>query len=119
MPLGLLLYVLGGWPSMLYGTAVRIVVLWHSTWFVNSATHFQGYRPFDIPDRSSNLWWVALLTYSEGWHNAHHAEPRIAPVGRRWWEIDMTWWLILGSEQLRLAHRIKRPTRKPAIASPA
>jgi fatty-acid desaturase len=119
IPLGLLLYALGGWSFVLYGTAVRIVLLWHSTWFVNSATHFQGYRPFDIPDRSRNLWWVALLTYGEGWHNAHHAEPHIAPAGRRWWEIDMTWGLILGLEKLRLAHQIKRPNQKPAIAPSA
>ena len=118
LPLGLLLYALGGWSFVLYGTAVRIVVLWHSTWFVNSATHFQGYQPFDIPDRSSNLWWVALLTYGEGWHNTHHAEPHIAPAGRRWWEIDMTWWLILSLEQLGLAHHIKRPLLKSAIAPP-
>ncbi|PSR18625.1 acyl-CoA desaturase [filamentous cyanobacterium CCP3] len=110
VPLGLLLYALGGWPFVLYGTAVRIVVLWHSTWFVNSATHVQGYRPFEIPDRSRNLWWVALLTYGEGWHNTHHAEPHMAPAGRRWWEIDMTWWLILSLEQLGLTDHIKRPS---------
>ena len=85
-----------------------IVVLWHSTWCVNSATHILGYRRFDIQDGSRNLWWVGLLTYGEGWHNNHHAEPNIAVAGRRWWGIDMTWWLILVLERCNLAHNIKR-----------
>jgi fatty-acid desaturase len=114
--LGLLLYSLGGWSFVIYGIFVRIVVLWHCTWFVNSATHIQGYRPFDIQDGSRNLWWVSLLTYGEGWHNNHHAEPNIAVAGRRWWEIDMTWWLILLLERCNLAHGVKRPTPKPSVS---
>ena len=112
--LALGLYVWGGLPYVMYGTVVRIVVLWHSTWFINSATHVQGYRTFEIEDGSRNLWWAGLLTYGEGWHNNHHAAPNIAPAGRQWWEIDMTWWVILGLERLGLAYDIKRPAPKTA-----
>lgn len=113
LPLGLLLYTLGGWSYVLYGLVVRVVVLWHSTWLINSATHLWGYRTFDIKDGSRNLWWTSLLTYGEGWHNNHHAEPNAAPAGRRWWEVDVTWWAIWVLERLHLAYGVKRPVLKP------
>ncbi len=94
IPLGLLLYALGGWSFVIYGIFLRAVLLWHSTWLINSATHLRGYRNFSVDDGSRNLWWAAILTYGEGWHNNHHARPRVAKAGQRWWEIDMTWWAI-------------------------
>jgi stearoyl-CoA desaturase (delta-9 desaturase) len=66
------------------------VFVLHSTWFVNSASHMWGYKNYETTDDSRNNWWVALLTYGEGWHNNHHAYPRMAPHGHRWWEIDVT-----------------------------
>ncbi|MGR3278646.1 acyl-CoA desaturase [Acaryochloris marina NIES-2412] len=114
--LGVFLYGVGGWSYVIYGIVVRTVLLWHSTWLINSASHMWGYRNFAIEDGSRNLWWAALLTYGEGWHNNHHAQPRIAPAGRRWWEIDMTWWVILGLERLGLAHHIHRPVLPKANA---
>lgn len=87
-------YALGGWPLLLWGVCVRMTIAYHSTWFVNSATHLWGYRNYDTTDESRNLWWVALLAYGEGWHNNHHAHPSLAPAGHRWWEIDVTWWAI-------------------------
>lgn len=104
--LGILLYALGGWSFVIYGIFVRAVVLWHCTWFVNSATHFWGYRSFDSQDRSLNLWWVGILAYGEGWHNNHHAHPRVAKAGQRWWEIDMTWWFIQLLRVLGLARKV-------------
>ena len=83
--LGLLLYAFGGWSFVVYGIFVRSVSLWHSTWLINSASHVRGYRTFETEDGSRNLWWAALLTYGEGWHNNHHAEPNVAPAGRQWW----------------------------------
>jgi stearoyl-CoA desaturase (delta-9 desaturase) len=91
---GLVLLALGGLSMLLWGMCVRMVFAYHSTWFVNSATHLWGYRNYDTRDESRNLWWVALLSYGEGWHNNHHAHPSLAPAGHRWWEIDMTWWAI-------------------------
>lgn len=91
---GVLLYVIGGWPMFLWAMCVRLVMAYHSTWFVNSATHMWGYRTYETTDRSRNLWWVALFAYGEGWHNNHHAYPRLARAGHKWWEVDPTWMLI-------------------------
>ncbi|MGK7895337.1 MAG: acyl-CoA desaturase [Xenococcus sp. (in: cyanobacteria)] len=104
--LGLLLYGLGGWSFVIYGIFLRAVLLWHSTWLINSATHRQGYRNFPVEDGSRNLWWAAILTYGEGWHNNHHAHPRVAKAGQRWWEIDVTWWAIQILHILGLAKKI-------------
>ena len=87
-------YAAFGWPGVLWGVCMRMVVAYHSTWFVNSATHLWGYRNYETTDESRNLWWVAILSYGEGWHNNHHAHPAIAPSGHRWWEFDPTMWAI-------------------------
>lgn len=90
--------LIGGWYmalSMLFwGMCMRMVFAYHSTWFVNSATHIWGYRNYTTRDRSKNLWWVAIMAYGEGWHNNHHAHPSVAPAGHKWWEFDITWWSI-------------------------
>ncbi len=104
--LGLLLYGLGGWSFVIYGIFLRAVLLWHSTWLINSATHRWGYRNFPAEDGSRNLWWAAILTYGEGWHNNHHAHPRVAKAGLRWWEIDVTWWAIQILQMLGLAKKV-------------
>ena len=91
-------WAFGGWQMgvslLVWGMCVRMTAAYHSTWFVNSATHLWGYRNYDTRDESRNLWWVAILAYGEGWHNNHHAHPSVAPAGHRWWEIDITWWSI-------------------------
>jgi stearoyl-CoA desaturase (delta-9 desaturase) len=106
IPLGLILYALGGWSFVIYGMFLRAVLLWHSTWLINSATHMTGYRNFQVDDNSRNLWWAAILAYGEGWHNNHHAHPRVAKAGQRWWEVDMTWWAIRVLQMLGLATKI-------------
>lgn len=106
IPLGVLLYLVGGWSFVIYGVFVRIVLLWHSTWLINSATHALGYRTFNSEDNSRNLWWAAILTYGEGWHNNHHAFPHSAKAGLKWWEIDMTWWTILLLQSIGLAKKV-------------
>jgi sn-2 palmitoyl-lipid 9-desaturase len=113
IPVGILLYVMGGWSFVIYGVFVRAVVLWHTTWLINSASHITGYRSFkETGDNSRNLWWTALLTYGEGWHNNHHAYPNVAPAGRTWWEIDTTWWAIQGLQKLGLAKKVVMPPLK-------
>ncbi len=109
VPLGVGLYLLGGWSFVIYGLFLRSVLLWHSTWLINSASHMFGYRSHDSEDNSRNLWWAAILTYGEGWHNNHHAYPNVAKAGWKWWEIDMTWWVILMLRQLGLAQRVILP----------
>ncbi|MBF2025384.1 MAG: acyl-CoA desaturase [Oscillatoriales cyanobacterium C42_A2020_001] len=102
-----LLYLIGGWPFVVWGIFVRLVVVFHCTWLVNSATHKFGYRTFDAGDRSTNCWWVALMTYGEGWHNNHHAFQYSARHGLKWWEIDLTWMTIRLLQTLGLATKVK------------
>ena len=109
IPLGLLLYALGGWSFVIWGMFVRAVLLWHCTWFINSVTHMWGYRTFETNDNSRNLWWAAILTYGEGWHNNHHAHPNVAKAGWRWWEVDVTWWVIWLLKILGLAQKVVMP----------
>lgn len=104
-----LLYWMGGMPWLVWGGFVRSVLVLHTTWLVNSATHIWGYRTFDTRDDSTNLWWVALLTYGEGWHNNHHAFQTSARHGNKWYEIDMTYAAIRLMSLLGLAHTIKMP----------
>ena len=92
--LGGVLYAIGGLPLFLWGGCLRVVVGLHSTWLVNSATHMWGRRRFETRDDSRNSWWVALLTFGEGWHNNHHAHPTSARHGLAWYEIDHSWILI-------------------------
>jgi stearoyl-CoA desaturase (delta-9 desaturase) len=114
IPVGVLLYVLGGWSFVIYGVFVRAVVLWHTTWFINSAAHLRGYRSFQLKDSSRNLWWAAILTYGEGWHNNHHAHPNVAKAGYSWWEVDMTWWAIKTLQTLGLAKKVVMPPASKA-----
>ncbi|MBE9188837.1 acyl-CoA desaturase [Gloeocapsopsis crepidinum LEGE 06123] len=105
--LGLLLYFIGGWSFVVWGIFVRLVLVWHCTWFVNSASHIFGYSTYESNDNSKNCWWVALVTYGEGWHNNHHAFQYSARHGLQWWEIDMTWMTIQLLQTLGLATKVK------------
>lgn len=114
--LAVVLYLAGGWPWVIWGVCVRTVFTYHATWFVNSAAHTWGYRNFDTLENSHNTWWVALLSFGEGWHNNHHAYARSARHGMRWWEIDLTYWTIRAMEKLRLARRVYALDYQQAIA---
>ncbi|MBV9610767.1 MAG: fatty acid desaturase, partial [Acidobacteria bacterium] len=73
--LGVILMIIGGWQYVCWGVFLRTVVGLHATWLVNSATHMWGTQRFDTGDTSTNSFWVAMLTFGEGWHNNHHAHP--------------------------------------------
>ena len=107
--LGLVLLAVGGLPMMLWGVCVRVVVGLHATWLVNSAAHMWGRRRFATSDDSRNNWWVALLTFGEGWHNNHHAYPTSARHGLRWYELDLTWIQIRCLQFLGLVKAVKVP----------
>jgi stearoyl-CoA desaturase (delta-9 desaturase) len=89
--LGLILLAVGGWSMVLWGIFLRVVFGLHATWLINSATHMWGSRRFDTRDDSRNSFWIALITFGEGWHNNHHAHPVSARHGLAWWEFDMSW----------------------------
>ncbi len=89
--LGLGLLAWGGWGLVIWAIFLRVTVGLHATWLINSATHIFGGRRFETDDDSRNVWWVALLTFGEGWHNNHHAHPVSAKHGLAWYEFDWTW----------------------------
>ncbi len=111
VPLGMGLFLVGGWSFVIYGMFLRLVLLWHSTWLINSASHITGYRTYASDDNARNLWWAAILTYGEGWHNNHHTYPNVAKAGLQWWEIDMTWWAIQALRSLGLAKKVVMPPK--------
>ena len=92
--LGLLLLAAGGWPYVLWGIFLRTTLGHHATWLVNSATHMWGRQRFANGDDSTNSFWVAMLTFGEGWHNNHHSQPQSARHGLAWYEIDLNWYAI-------------------------
>jgi sn-1 stearoyl-lipid 9-desaturase len=104
---GLVLLALGGIPYVLWGIFFRTVLGLHATWLVNSATHSWGSRRFVTRDLSTNSWWVALLTWGEGWHNNHHAHPTSARHGLAWYEIDTNWYVISLMKMVGLAKDIR------------
>jgi len=91
---GLAMWAIGGFSMMLWGTFLRVVVGLHATWAVNSATHMWGRRRFATRDDSRNTWWVAIISFGEGWHNNHHAHPTSARHGLAWYEFDPSWLLV-------------------------
>jgi fatty-acid desaturase len=102
-----ILFAIGGWDMVLWGVFVRIVVGWHTTWFVNSLAHLFGRRRFETTDDSTNNWLVAILTFGEGWHNNHHAAPTRARHGLKWYEFDQNWLTIRLFEKLGWARQIR------------
>ncbi len=109
------LYALGGWHFVIWGIFVRSVMVYHSTWLVNSASHMWGYRSYQTTDDSRNNWWVAALAFGEGWHNNHHAYQRSARHGFRWWEFDLTYLQIRLLKLLGLASEIHLPETRSAV----
>jgi stearoyl-CoA desaturase (delta-9 desaturase) len=103
---------------LVWGVFVRTVAVWHITWSVNSATHVWGYRNFDTPDDSRNNWLVGLLSNGEGWHNNHHAQPRCAAHGQRWWEVDVSYLTIRLLERVGLAWGVVRPGQRRSPERP-
>src|SRR6516162_7752022 len=102
-------YAIGVWPLLCWGVFMRAVVSLLATWLVNSATHMWGSQRYETGDISTNSFWVAILTFGEGWHNNHHFEPQAARHGHTWYEVDVNWYGIFALKTLGLAWDIKRP----------
>jgi stearoyl-CoA desaturase (delta-9 desaturase) len=92
--LGCVCWLIGGWSGLIVGFFASTVALWHTTFLVNSAAHVFGRRRYDTDDTSRNSLLIALATWGEGWHNNHHRYPSAARQGFRWWQIDMTYYLL-------------------------
>ena len=107
-------YAIGGtWQAgvegLVWGGLIRIFAYQHATFSVNSICHMFGRQDYRSRDEARNNWVVALLVFGEGWHNNHHAFPVSARHGLRRWQLDMSWWVIRGLEQLRLVWDVKVP----------
>jgi stearoyl-CoA desaturase (delta-9 desaturase) len=96
----------GALTGLLWGGLVRIFMLHHVTWSINSVCHFFGRRRFAIEDHSTNVFWLALPSFGESWHHNHHAFPRSAVHGLKWWEVDPSAWVIRGMKRLKLAWNV-------------
>jgi stearoyl-CoA desaturase (delta-9 desaturase) len=96
----------GGLTALLWGGLVRVFFVHHITWSINSICHFFGRRRFAIDDHSTNVFWLALPSLGESWHHNHHAFPRSARHGLRWWEIDVTGLVIMAMKRVGLARDV-------------
>jgi stearoyl-CoA desaturase (Delta-9 desaturase) len=100
----------GFFSGMIWGGVVRICLLQHVTWSINSICHVWGKRPFKSGDHSTNNWLCAILALGEGWHNNHHAFPTSARHGLRWWQFDSSYLIIRTMGLLGLAKNIRTPS---------
>ncbi|MCS6887922.1 acyl-CoA desaturase [Chloroflexus sp.] len=121
--LGILIPTLiAGWSGLIWGGLVRIFLTHHITWSVNSICHTFGRRDYNTRDASRNNFIVGLLAFGEGWHNNHHAFPRSAFHGLRWWQIDISAYIIRALEKLGLVwnvYRVKPEDQRKRQATPA
>jgi stearoyl-CoA desaturase (delta-9 desaturase) len=108
--------LLGGWPAFVWGFLVSTVMLWHGSFSINSLSHLFGKRRYETSDDSRNNWALALLTTGEGWHNNHHHYQSSANQGFRWWEIDVTFYVLRLLERLGLVWDLRRPPREVVAA---
>jgi stearoyl-CoA desaturase (delta-9 desaturase) len=110
LPAGIAFLVHGTLPAalagLLWGGLVRVFLLHHVTFSINSLCHVFGRRRFATEDRSTNVFWLALPSLGESWHHNHHAFPRSASHGLRWWELDVSGIVIRLLRRLRLARNV-------------
>jgi stearoyl-CoA desaturase (delta-9 desaturase) len=88
------LWLIGSWPALVWGFFVSTTLLWHGTFTINSLSHKFGNRRYETSDDSKNNWLLALVTMGEGWHNNHHYYMSSTRQGIRWWEVDVTYYLL-------------------------
>jgi stearoyl-CoA desaturase (delta-9 desaturase) len=120
-------FAIGGWSGLVWGGLVRVFFNHHVTWSVNSVCHTFGRKPYDTTDRSKNEWVIGLLGFGEGWHNNHHAFPRSAAHGLKWYQFDLSAYIIRFLAWCRLArdvwivkkgHLVRMATRRKAKPGP-
>lgn len=109
---GVAAFLIGGWSGLVVGFFWSTVLLWHSTFLVNSASHVFGKRRYETEDTSRNSLLIALVTGGEGWHNNHHHYQASARQGFFWWEIDPTWYVLCGFRALGIVKDLKVPPKR-------
>jgi stearoyl-CoA desaturase (Delta-9 desaturase) len=111
------LFLLGGWGMLVWGFAISTVILWHSSFTVNSLSHLFGSRRYPTTDTSRNNVFLALLTMGEGWHNNHHHYMASARQGFFWWEVDFTYYLLKALSWFRIVWDLRQPTEVALAAA--
>jgi stearoyl-CoA desaturase (Delta-9 desaturase) len=116
--LGVACFLLGGWGGLVWGFCIATVLAYHATFMVNSVCHLWGGRRYATTDRSRNNWFVALLTMGEGWHNNHHHYMSSANQGFRWWEIDVSYYVICLLDVFGVVWDVRKPPRAKLLGKP-
>ena len=110
---GLVTWSIGGAVSaFLWGSLVRIFLLHHVTWSINSICHFYGREAYQARDESKNVWSLSPFSFGESWHNNHHAFPWSARLGLKFWQVDAGWYVIRALRAFRLVRDVKVPSVK-------
>jgi stearoyl-CoA desaturase (delta-9 desaturase) len=110
--LAIICYLLAGWPGLVVGFFWSTVAVYHATFCINSLAHVHGRKRYVTGDDSRNNWLLAIFTMGEGWHNNHHAYQSSARQGFRWWEVDMTFYILKGLSWLGIVWDLKAPPKR-------
>lgn len=102
-------YGTSGLQMVVWGFVIRTVLIWHTTWTINSVSHVVGGRRFPTRDSSRNNWFIAMITGGEGYHNNHHANPSLACQGLFWWEWDSTFWILKALSRIGVVRELRQP----------
>ncbi|HSQ68190.1 MAG TPA: fatty acid desaturase [Polyangiaceae bacterium] len=115
---GAVTYLVGGLGALLWVFALATVASFHATLFINSLAHGPARRPrrYDTDDSSRNSLWLALLTLGEGWHNNHHRFMSVARQGFRWWEIDVTYYILRALSLVGVVRSLRQPPASARLA---
>lgn len=115
--LGVIAWLIAGWPGLVVGFCWSTIIAYHTTNMINSLAHVFGSQRYITGDDSRNNWWLAILTFGEGWHNNHHHYPNSARQGFYWWEYDLTYYSLLLLQKCGIIWEIKEPTAESKDAN--
>jgi stearoyl-CoA desaturase (Delta-9 desaturase) len=104
------------WTMFVWAGLVRVFLIHHMTWSINSICHFYGRRPYETKEQSRNVWSLSLISFGESWHNNHHRFPSSAFLGLEWWQVDFGGYVIRGFRRLGLARDVREPTKEQRLA---
>ncbi len=105
-------FIGGAWMGLVVGFFISTVILYHTTFAINSLCHMFGSRRYETGEESKNSLWLAILTMGEGWHNNHHHYPLSCRQGFFWWELDITYYILLGLEKLGIVWDLQAPPKR-------
>jgi len=117
--LATVLFLIGGWGMLVWGFFISTVLLWHTSFTINSLSHIFGWRRYDTSDTSKNNPFLALLTMGEGWHNNHHHFMASARQGFLWWEVDLTYYTLRVLSWFRIVWDLRQPPETALAATAA